>query len=56
MGIEQSLHVQRLEIDNFEPLGASNAEFGLEEMDRGGFCGNVEFLELSANSFPPFIN
>lgn len=42
--IQESLSVERLEVDDLEPFGASDAESRLEEVDRTRFGGDVELL------------
>lgn len=42
--VEEGLRFEGLERDNFEAAGTADAEFGFEEVDGGGFGGDVEFL------------
>ena len=45
--VEEGLGFEGFEGDDFEAAGAADAEFGAEEVDRGGFGGDVEFLDES---------
>lgn len=42
--IQESLGVERLEVDDLEPFRASDAESRLEEVDRTRLGGDVELL------------
>jgi hypothetical protein len=55
--VEQTLHIERLEVDDLETLGAAHAELGLEKVDRARLGGDVELLrkrrqKRSQNSCP----
>ena len=42
--VKEGLRFESFEGDDFETAGAADAELGAEEVDRGGFGGNVELL------------
>lgn len=45
--IKQTLHVQRLQIDNLEPFRTSHTQLCLKEMYRARLGRDVEFLPIS---------
>lgn len=47
--VQQRLPLERLEADDLEAFGASDADFGLEEVQVVGFCGYVEFLKVTVS-------
>lgn len=52
-GIEETLRVERLQVDDLEALGAADAKLRLEKVNRAGFRRNVEFLRVRMSARSP---
>ena len=44
-GVQEALGIEGFEVDDLESLDGADAQLGLEEVDRAGLGGDVEFLE-----------